>query len=172
MVRERPKKKFDISYLLAKENLPFTKYPSIHELLEQHEIELGLSYKTRESAQNFTHNIAKSQRQEFYQMLSVTIFFSFLMDGSTDNKKGENEVIVIQYCRVDEIVEEVRAFTRFLRVVEPVKADANSLIKCLEGGLKVMGITDILSSEKVLDIEGQPVLIGGGTDGATVDISD
>lgn len=171
-VREKLKKKFDISYLLAKENLPFTKYPSIHELLERHGIELGFSYKTRESAHNFTHYIAESQRQEFHQMLSGTKFFSFLMDGSTDKGKVENEVIVIQYCRVDETVEEVRSFSRFLRVVEPVKADADGLIKCLGEGLKVMGITDILSSEKVLDVEGQPVLIGGGTDGATVNISD
>ena len=89
------------------------------------------------------------------------------MDGSTDN-----EVIVIQYCRVDETVEEVRLFSKFLRVVEPVKADANSLIKCLGEGLKVMGITDILSNKKVLDVESQPVLIDGGTDGATVSISD
>lgn len=34
VMRERLKKKFDISYLLAKENSPFTKYPSIHKLLE------------------------------------------------------------------------------------------------------------------------------------------
>ena len=94
------------------------------------------------------------------------------MDGSTDKGKVENEMIVIQYCRVDETVEEMRLFPRFLRVVEPVKADTDGLIKCLGEGLKVMGITDILSSEKVLDVEGQPVLIGGGTDGATVNISD
>ena len=53
-----------------------------------------------------------------------------------------------------------------------MKADADGLIKCLGEGLKVMGITDILSSSKVLDVEGHPVLIGGGTDDATVNISD
>ena len=44
-VRERLKKKFNISYLLAKENLPFTKYPSIHELLKRYGIELGFFIK-------------------------------------------------------------------------------------------------------------------------------
>ena len=95
--RERLQKKF---YLLAKENLPYTKYPSIHEFLERHGVELGFSYKTRESAHNFTHYIAEKNFN----------FYSFLMDGSTDKGKVENEVIVIQYCRVDKTVEEVRSF--------------------------------------------------------------
>ena len=76
-VKERLKKKFDIRYLLAKESLPFTKYPTIHELREQHRIELGFSYKKRESAHNFAHYIAESQRQEFHQMLSGTKFSVF-----------------------------------------------------------------------------------------------
>ena len=42
-VRERIKKKFDIAYLMAKENLPFTKYPAIHDLLERNGVELGFS---------------------------------------------------------------------------------------------------------------------------------
>ena len=94
------------------------------------------------------------------------------MDRSTDKGKVENEVIVIQYCRVDEAVEEVRLFSRFLTVVEPVKADADGLIKCLGEGLKEMEITGILNSKKVLEVEGQPVLIGEDTDGGTVNISD
>jgi len=101
-------------------------------------------------------------------MLSNTKFFSFLMDGSTDKEKVENELIMIQYCTVDEKVDEVRSLTRFLRMVEPVKTDADGLIICLGEGLKVMGITGILSSNKVRDVEGHPVLVGGGTDGATV----
>ena len=54
-----------------------------------------------------------------------------------------------------------------------MKADANGLIKCLGEvlSLKVMGIIDILSSKKVLDVKGQLLLIGGGTDGATANIS-
>jgi len=87
------------------------------------------------------------------------------MDGSTDKGKVENEVIVIQYCKVDEVIEEVRSFSRFLRVVEPMKADADGLIKCLGEGLKEMGITDILNSKNVLGVEGHHVLIA---DGATV----
>ena len=65
--RERIKKKFDITYLMAKENLPFTKYPAIHDLLERHGVQLGFSYKTRESAHSFAHFIAESLKS--YQSL-------------------------------------------------------------------------------------------------------
>ena len=91
------------------------------------------------------------------------------MDGLTDKGKVENELIIIQYCTVNEKVEEVRSLTRFLRVVKPVKADADGLIVCLGEGLKVMGI---ISSNEVLDVEGHSVLVSGGTDSATVNISD
>ncbi len=44
-VRERVNKKFDISFVLAKEHIPFTKYPAIHQLEERHGVDLGLPTK-------------------------------------------------------------------------------------------------------------------------------
>jgi len=41
-------------------------------------------------------------------------------------------------------------------VFEPARADSDGLINCLGGGLKMMGITDILAKENVLDVKGQP----------------
>lgn len=61
-VRERVKKKFDISFVLAKEHVSFTKYPAIHELEERHGVVLGSTYKNRDSASNFVHYIAESQK--------------------------------------------------------------------------------------------------------------
>ena len=166
-MKERLKKKFNISYVLAKK---MYKYTVIHKLLERHGVELGFSYKTRESSSILHTTLQKvKEKQEVHQMLSST---SFLMKGSTNKGKVENKVIVNQYCKVDEVVEEVRSFSKFLRVVGPVKADTDGLIKCLGEGLKGMGTMDILNSKNVLGVEGHPVLIGGGTDEATVNISD
>lgn len=39
-------------------------------------------------------------------------------------------------------------------------------------GLQVMGVSDILDSEQILKVEGKPVLVGVGTDGASVNISE
>ena len=49
-VRERVKKKFDISFVLAKEHIPFLKFPAIHELEERRGVDLGPTYKNRDSA--------------------------------------------------------------------------------------------------------------------------
>lgn len=58
-VRERVTKKFDISFVLAKEHIPFLKYPAIHEMEERHGVDLGPTYKNRDSARNFVHYRAK-----------------------------------------------------------------------------------------------------------------
>ena len=65
MVQECMKRKFDICYIMAKENLGFRKYPALHELEERHGVDLGFAYKTDVSAQTFTYYIAESQRQTF-----------------------------------------------------------------------------------------------------------
>ena len=59
---------------------------SVHALAEQQGIELGSPYKTTDSARLVTHFVAESQHQQFYNFLSMpsTLFFSFLIDGSTD----------------------------------------------------------------------------------------
>ena len=69
-LRERMGKKFDICYTLAKENLPFRKYPAIHELESRHGVDLGQSYASKDSAKSFTHCIAESQRSAFVESLS------------------------------------------------------------------------------------------------------
>ena len=62
LMKERMQKKFDISYLMARENLPFTKYPNIHSLEVRHGVDLGHAYQTGEAAKQFVHYIAESQR--------------------------------------------------------------------------------------------------------------
>ena len=68
--KERIKRKFDISFVLAKENLAFTKYPLIYKLEQRHGVDLGQAYQGRESAQIFAHYIAQSQRREFHRNLT------------------------------------------------------------------------------------------------------
>ena len=174
-VKERMKKKFDISYVLAKESMPFTKFPAFHELEQRHGVDLGQAYQIRESARTFVHYIAESQRQQFYHSLSSCHFYSFLMDGSTDRGKVENELVVIPYCQKDDIAEEVTACARYFTVLEPQKADTDDdlhVVECLGKALQSMGIEDLLDRAKVLGVKGHPVLVGGGTDGASVNVSE
>jgi len=49
-IRDQMKKKFEISFMLAKEHILFTKYPAIHDLEEWHGVDLGSTYKSRDLA--------------------------------------------------------------------------------------------------------------------------
>ena len=149
-VRERVKKKFDISYVLAKESMPFTKYQALHQLEQRHGVDLGEAYKTRESACSFVHYIAESQRQQFHhKLLSQCNFYSFLMDGSTDKAKVENELIVLLYCSKDDKAEEMNTCARYFTVLEPAKADGDGLVQCLGKALQSMGIEDLVDRASV-----------------------
>ena len=60
--RDRMRKKFDICYVIAREGMPFRKYPILYALEERHSVDLGFAYKTNEAAKTFTHYITISQR--------------------------------------------------------------------------------------------------------------
>ena len=72
-VMDQMKKKSEISFLLAKEHIPFTKYPAILDLEERHGVDLYSTYKNSDSASNFSHFIAESQRQCLYATLISTV---------------------------------------------------------------------------------------------------
>ena len=55
------RKKFDICFIMAKENTAFRTYPVLHKLKIQHAIDFGLAHKTKNLAKMFTHYIAKAQ---------------------------------------------------------------------------------------------------------------
>ena len=54
-------------------------------------------------------------------------FFSFLMDGTTDVSKTEDEAIVILYCKKDDFAKQMQLCARYLTVTNPNKADADGL---------------------------------------------
>ena len=91
------------------------------------------------------------------------------MDGSTDRGNVEDELIVIPYSTKDSLAEEVGMHARFFALQEPRKADADGLIDCLGSALRRLSITNILDKTSVLGAK--PILICGGTDGASVNVS-
>ena len=60
----------------------------------------------------------------------------------------------------------------FFCVLEPTRANADGLVKCLCGALQTMGIEDLPERVCVLSAHELPVLVGCGTDGASVNMSD
>ena len=155
--------------LWQKEGIAFAKYSALYNLEERHEVDLGFAYKNDVSAQSFTHYIAESQRIEFLRSFcSESPFFSFLIDGTTDSGNIEDELIVVLYCKKDDIAKEIKSCARYLSVVTPDKANTEGLVKCVKKAMTRLKIDDVLDSDVVLS--SKPILIGGGSDGASVNI--
>ena len=166
-------KRFDVAYVMAKESVPFAKYPSIVELEQRHGVNLGDAYNTQESAKKFTAYIARSQKHAFLSKLfSESHFYSLLMDGTTDAGNVEDELIVLVYCNKDDANQQMKTCTRFLTIEAPKKADASGLVKCVDKAVELLGVENVLNRDSVLSVEGKPVLVGIGTDGARVNIGD
>lgn len=171
--RARMKRKFDLCFVMAKESIAFSKYPALLQLEERHGVDMGHAYGTAESAKSFTGFIAKSQRQGFLTSLSTsTRFFSVLMDGTTDVGNVEEELIAIVYRALDDTSRQVATSSRFLSLHSPKRADAGGLLECLGEALKLVGIESVLDKDSVLSVSGKPVLIGVGTDGASVNVGE
>ncbi len=100
-------------------------------------------------------------------------FYSFLMDGTTDAGNVEDELIVIMGFQKDDTAGEVGTFARYFSLEVPAKADADGLIGCLQKAVGTIGPSaprenSVLSKTSVL--ETKPILVGGGTDGASVNV--
>ena len=133
--------------MMAKESIPFTKYPALHQLGNYHGVGLENTCCTADSAKIFTSYIAESQRREFLTDFAKCKFFSFLIDRSTDAGNLEDELIVLQYSMKHSSSEEVKSVTQHLTVCNPAKCDADALLNCLSSALNQIGIKDILDME-------------------------
>ena len=91
------------------------------------------------------------------------------MDGMTDVARAEDEAIVLLYCKQDDLLKEIQSCARFLSVNTANKADADDLLKCLGEALSILGIENLSDQSNIL--ASMPILVGGGTDGASVNIA-
>lgn len=147
-LQEKMRKKFDTCYVLAKENLAFGKYPAIHQLERRHGVDLGQSYTTKDSAKSFS----------YYTSQKTNV---------------EDDLVVIMGFQKDDSAGDVGTFARYFSHEVPLKADANGLIECLQKAVRaigplVSGESNVLSKTSVL--ETKPIIVGGGIDGAYVNV--
>jgi len=164
-------RKFDLSFTIAKEEIPFAKYSSLCQLEKRHAVDMGTSYNNNVSCKNFTHFIAQSQRLLFITFLKEKVtYFSFLMDNTTDIAKDEDEAVVLLYCQQDDHGREIKPCTRFLSEGTVYKTNADGLLKCLSKILlNTLGIENICDRSNFLGCN--LILVRGGTDGASVNIA-
>ena len=72
----RVKKLIEIAYVVAKEEMPFTKFVPIANMEKRHGVELGQTYLNDHSCAGFVDTIAEIYEQEFNQVCAF-LFLTF-----------------------------------------------------------------------------------------------
>ena len=164
--KERTKNKFDIAYFMAMEQIAFHKFPGICELERRHGVNIGTNYTTETSTRSFTHFIAEAQRKKLVTGLQQAKFFSVLLDGSTDSRNIENELLLVVWFDKDGQANGERVVTRtsYLKIARPSTGTAKGIFDVLQTALQGLGISAISREEC-------GKIVGIGTDGASANIA-
>ena len=96
-VWEQTKKKFEVSYFVAKEEIPFTKYEKILNLEELHGVDIGASYRNDKACAEFVDYLGEDLNEKLAKDLTNANFYSVLSDGSTDSAVREQECTFALY---------------------------------------------------------------------------
>jgi len=156
--------KFNTAYFVAVEQMAYQKYPKICELQLKHGVNLGTSYLNENSAKEFVHYIAESKRQSILSSVQKAVFYSILMDGSTDSSNTENEMLFVMWCEVNDKDHTIYSRMTYLSMYTPLHTNAEGLFESLQQGLHCFGISHVTQ-------ECCSGLVGIATDGASSNIA-
>ena len=162
--KARLRRKFDIAYLVATENMSFLKYPVICDLEKKHGLDIGVSYTNERSGRTFVHYIAEARRQELAKKVVSAKFYSLLTDGSTDKGNIDNEAVLTVWCDSNGTDEKIHTRISYLSLIRPKFVTGEGLFEVLVQALKKLGIEEV-------DVDHCKQLIGIGTDGTSANIA-
>ena len=93
-------KLFDIAYVVAKEEMAFTKYPFLLELEKWLGVPIGNTYAADTKCKEFAMHIGKCF-QGVINEINFSRYIAVLMDGSTDSSVTEKELIYVLLVKAD-----------------------------------------------------------------------
>ena len=155
--KDRLRKKFEIAYFFANSKLAFSKYAAICKLETRHGVDIGTSYVNENAGKTFCKYIAEARSIDLHKTVTDAKFFSIRMDGSTDVGKIDDELFLVQWCDINATDEKIHSRMDYFTV-------AKGLFQCLQSALQTIGIN-------ALNVENCKMLVGIGTDGASVNIA-
>ena len=147
----RVSKLFEIAYMLAKEELPFTKYCAVVELEKKHGVSLGNAYATEHKCRDFTVLIGESMRDD---VLQKSQYLAVLMDGSTDSSVVEKELIYVMFVGADGKVE-----CRFFQLKDVPDATSSGIKSLLLESFAEFGM-DLAQKLVSICVDGAAVNLG------------
>ena len=118
------KRKFDITYFIAKESLPF---PKMAQLDRRHGVNLGAGYKNNQACAQFVEFIAKVEQQNLAEVLSKAHFVSLQADGNTDCATNEEELYLCLFFDSNTVDGRVHVRDLFFSVRQPKATDVQGL---------------------------------------------
>ena len=87
--------------MLAKEEMPFTKYPAI-ELEKRHGVSTRqYVYGTEHKCQEFTNTFGDCLQDDMLDEIRASRFVTVSLDGSTDSSVQEKEMIYVTFITAD-----------------------------------------------------------------------
>ena len=159
---ERTKKKFEVAYFIAKEELPIVKYGPLLDLEERHGVDVGTAYRNENTGGVFMDYISESLADELKEKLDHSNFYSVLTDGSTDTAISENEaVFVVHFDPEPPATQQVKVNVNLVKLVYTKSADASGVVECISDAFTSIGIEHVCKK-----------LVGFGADGASVNRGD
>ena len=89
--KDRVSRLLEVVYMISREEMPFTKFPSIVELDKRHSVCLGHTYHTGHKCQEFASIFGETMSDDLVEALRCCRYMSVLMDGWTDSSVTEKE---------------------------------------------------------------------------------
>ena len=93
--------------------------------------------------------LQNTRRQDLHTSLSKAMFFSLMMDGSTDSSNADNELLLVLWCDPDGEDERIHTRISYLSVYKPPHTTAEGLFQSLKYGLQCLGIDSVCEQRRV-----------------------
>ena len=133
------KKKFEVAYFMAKEELPMKKYPKLLALEEMHGVELGTAYRNENDGATFVDFIGEAISKEHSDDVNKSNFYSVLIDSSVMEQEA---VFILHFDPKPTGGGKVQIKLTFARLVEPETTTAEGIKKVIIDTFKAVGIND------------------------------
>ena len=88
--------KINTAYLIAKEELPFSKFKPILELQRKNGLEISSTYGNNKGCNNFVSLVSSLMTEQLSSEINGKRYVSIMIDGATDASGKENETV---HCR-------------------------------------------------------------------------
>ncbi|KAM3877939.1 quattro [Diretmus argenteus] len=141
------------AYYVAKEELPFTQFQSLHGLISRTGGKLPDCYDSDKACARFIVGIYDMERKRLLENINKPSYFTIIIDGATDSATLKNELIYIRYLSNDGPV------NSFLSIEDVKNGNAAGVLDTIYAAFEEAGITDWRER-----------LVGFGSDGAAVNV--